>query len=450
LTPERPAPAPPAAGEGSAAIARGHRERLFPNVALYYKEPVALERAKGMYAWDVEGRQYLDFFGGILTVGVGHCNDHVVDAVAEQARTLGHTSSLYPNARTVALAQRLSDRTTVGADAQGRPPKAFFTNSGTEADETAVLTARLFTGNTEVIALRHGYSGRSALAMSLTGQAPWRHWGEGLPGVRHALSAYCYRCPLGLTYPSCNVRCARDLDDLIRTTTSGRVACVVAEPIQGVGGIITPPREFFEIVAGIVRRYGGLFVSDEVQTGFGRTGTHWTGIEHWGVRPEITTLAKTIANGLPMAATVARADVADAFSGLTISTFGGNPLSVAAAHATLDELERIDAPARVAALGARFREGLEALQRRHPAIGEVRGLGLMQGLELVQDPSSREPAPALVAALFEATKERGLLVGKGGLYGNVIRLSPPMIVEPAEIDRALAVLDESFTAITRG
>ncbi|MGH7726004.1 MAG: aspartate aminotransferase family protein [Candidatus Eiseniibacteriota bacterium] len=432
----------------SADIVRRHRERLFPNISNYYQQPIALERAKGMRVWDVEGREYLDFFGGILTISVGHCNDHVVGAIAEQAKTLGHTSTLYPNERIVSLAERLGDLTPVGADPKGRPPKVFLTNSGTEADETAVLTARLFTGHTEVVALRHGYSGRSALAMSLTGQAPWRHWGEGVPGIKHAVNAYCYRCPFGLTYPSCGVKCGKDLEDMIRTTTSGRIAGLIAEPIQGVGGFITPPKEFFEIVVGIARKYGGLFICDEVQSGFGRTGTYWNGIEHWGVKPEIMTFAKGIANGMPVGATVARADVADAFAGLTISTFGGNPVSDAAAHATIDELERIDAPRRAAEMGARFRAGLEALQRKYPRIGDVRGLGLMQGLELVKDPTSREPDPELTGKLFEATRERGLLIGKGGLYGNVIRLSPPLIVEAAEVDHALAVLDASFAAIT--
>jgi len=343
----------------------------------------------------------------------------------------------------------LGDLTPIGPDAKGRPPKVFLTNSGTEADETAVLTARLFTGHTEVIALRHGYSGRSALAMTLTAQAPWRHWGEGVPGIKHAVNAYCYRCPFGLTYPSCEVKCAQDMDAMIQTTTNGKIAALIAEPIQGVGGFITPPKEFFPMVAETVRRYGGLFICDEVQTGFGRTGTHWNGIEHWGVKPEIMTFAKGIANGMPMGATVARADVAGAFTGLTISTFGGNPVSDAASHATLDEMERIDAPGRAARLGARFRAGLDALMAKYPVIGDVRGMGLMQGIELVKDRKTKEPAPDVAVRLFEATRERGLLIGKGGLLNNVIRLSPPLIVEESEIDEALATLDQALAAATQ-
>ena len=433
----------------SADIVKRHKARLFPNVSNYYAQPIALDHAKGMHAWDADGNKYLDFFGGILTVSVGHCNDHVVSAIAEQAMTLGHTSTLYPNERMVSLAERIGDMTPIANDANGRPSKVFFTNSGTEADETAVLTARLFTGHTEVIALRHGYSGRSALAMTLTAQSPWRHWGEGVPGVKHTVNAYCYRCPFGLTYPSCEVKCAQDLEAMIQTTTNGKIAALIAEPIQGVGGFITPPKEFFPIVVETVRRYGGVFICDEVQTGFGRTGTHWNGIEHWGVTPEIMTFAKGIANGMPMGATVARADVADAFSGLTISTFGGNPVSDAASHATIDEMERIDAPARAARLGARFRKGLEALQGKYQAIGDVRGMGLMQGVELVKDRKTKEPDAALTVRLFEATRERGLLIGKGGLLNNVLRLSPPLVVEESEVDDALGILDQAFAAATK-
>lgn len=432
----------------AAEVRSKQRELLFPNVANYYREPLVLERGEGWQVWDAEGRSYLDFFGGILTLAVGHCHPRVVGAIAEQAARLGHTSTLYQNEATVTLAERLGSHTPIERPG-GRAPKVFFTNSGTEADETAVVTARLFTGSQEVLALRHGYSGRSALAMSLTGHAPWRHFGEGVPGVKHTVAGYCYRCPFGLTYPSCELRCAKDAEDVIRTSTQGRVAALVAEPIQGVGGVITPPKEFFPILVEIVRRYGGIFVCDEVQTGFGRTGGHWCGIEHWGVTPEVITFAKAVASGLPMGVTVARADVADSFRGLTISTFGGNPISAAASHATLDVLEEENAPARAARLGARFRAGLDALAERHTLLGEVRGLGLMLGLELVKDRRTKEPAPEATNALLEATRERGLLIGKGGLYGNVIRLAPPLVIGEREVDDALEILDGALGDVVR-
>jgi 4-aminobutyrate aminotransferase len=430
-------------GLSSDEVRAKQKKHLFANVITYYSRPLVLERAEGMYVWDAEGTKYLDFFGGILTVSVGHCHPKVVGAIAEQASRLGHTSTLYQNEGMVALAERLGNKTPIERP-QGQPPKVFFTNSGTEADETALVTARHFTGNTEIMALRYGYSGRSAVAMTLTAHSAWRHWGEGVPGIKHTVQAYCYRCPFGLTYPNCQVKCATDLEEKIRTETPGRIAAILAEPVQGVGGVITPPKEYFPILADITRRYGGVFISDEVQTGFGRTGKFWNGIEHWGVKPEIMTYAKGAANGMPIGITMARADVADAFTGLTISTFGGNPLAVAAAGATLDVMEEENVPERVERLGTRFRAGLEALAEKHPVIGEVRGLGLMQGVELVKDRTTKEPAPQAAGALLEATKDEGLLIGKGGLYGNVIRLAPPMTVSERQIDDGLELIDKGL------
>ncbi len=426
-------------------IAAEHRTHLFPNVANYYKEPLPLASGKGMHVKDVDGREFLDFFGGILTVSVGHCREEVTNAVAEQVRTLGHVSTLYPTEGIVDLAKKIAGKTPV-EHKDGRPPKVFLTNSGTEADETAVLTARLFTKEDTIIALRHGYSGRSQLAMTLTAHGPWRH-GPAAGNILHTVNGYCYRCPFGLEYPSCEVKCAQDLESKIQTETQGRVAALLAEPIQGVGGFITPPKEFFEVLVGITRKYGGIFICDEVQTGWGRTGDKWCGIEHWGVVPEIMTFAKGIANGFPMGATVARADVADAFSGLTISTFGGNPVANAASMATIGVMEKDNLPENAAKVGAHLRAGLEALQKKYPVIGDVRGLGLMQALEFVKDPKTKEPAPELVGRFFEETKARGLLIGKGGLFGNVIRISPPMIVTRAQVDDALRIFDESLAVL---
>jgi alanine-glyoxylate transaminase / (R)-3-amino-2-methylpropionate-pyruvate transaminase len=425
----------------SAEVREKHKEFLFPSVTNYYKEPVVLESGKGMYLKDAEGKSYLDFFGGILTVSVGHANEKVNAAVKAQIDRLGHVSTLYPTLPIVELAETLARITP------GRLKKSTFTGSGTEADETAVVLAQVYTGRLEIIALRHGYSGRSILAQSLTAQATWRAVPTQVAGIKHAPSPYCYRCPLKLTYPSCGVACAKDLEELIRTTTTGQIAGFLAEPIQGVGGFVTPPKEYFEIAVGIVRKYGGVFICDEVQTGFGRTGTHWYGITHWNVEPEIMTMAKGVANGMPMGVTIATPEVADSFKALTISTFGGNPVSSAAANATIAFLEEIDAPKRAAEMGGRLRAGLDGLKRKYArTIGDVRGMGLMQGLELVADETvqDRTPAPEKAVRLFEETKKRGLLIGKGGLYGNVIRISPPLIVSAAEVDDALRILDESL------
>jgi 4-aminobutyrate aminotransferase len=261
------------------------------------------------------------------------------------------------------------------------------------------------------------------------------------------MNPYCYRCPLKLTYPQCGIACAEDIEDLIKTTTSGRVAAFLAEPIQGVGGFVTAPPEYFQIAVSIVRKYGGLFICDEVQTGFGRTGKYWFGIQHWGVEPEIMTMAKGVANGSPMGVTIALPEVADKLQGLTISTFGGNPVSCAAALATIQVMEEEASPAHVEEVGAHLRRGLEALQDKYPLIGDVRGLGLMQGVELVRDRQSKEPATKEIAHLFEATRQRGLLIGKGGLYGNTLRITPPLIASQDDVDRALEILDYAFAEV---
>ncbi len=432
------------ANRSSAEIKKEHDQYLFPSVINYYKEPIALESGKGCYVTDADGNEYLDFFGGILTVSIGHADDRVNKAVIAQMNRIGHISTLYPNIQMVELAKRLARITP------GKLQKCFFTTSGTEADETAVMIAQAFTGSSEVIALRHGYSGRSLLAQSLTAHAAWRGTQTQVAAVKHAINPYCYRCPLGLKYPDCEIKCALDIEELIQTTTYGNVAAFLAEPIQGVGGFIVPPKEYFKIAVEIIRKYGGIFICDEVQTGFGRTGTKMFGIEHFGVDPEIMTMAKGIANGLPLGATIATGEVADAFKKLTISTFGGNPISCAAANATLEIIEKDDLPRHSEATGKRLRKGLQELAEKHPKlIGDVRGMGLMQAIELVVDEQAgdRTPNPAATVALFEETKKRGLLIGKGGLHGNVIRISPPMTVSETQVKDAIGILDESFAAL---
>jgi alanine-glyoxylate transaminase / (R)-3-amino-2-methylpropionate-pyruvate transaminase len=312
-----------------------------------------------------------------------------------------------------------------------------------------VLLARIYTGRQEIVALRHGYSGRSAIGMALTAHSTWRLGATQAPGITHALNPYCYRCPLKLKYPSCGVACAQDVEDVIKTTTSGQIAGFLAEPIQGVGGFITPPNEYFKIVYDIVKHYGGLFISDEVQTAFGRTGDYWFGIEHAGVEPDVITMAKGIANGFPLSNTITRAEIAESMvaAGLSLSTFGGNPVACAASLATLEVIEQEAGPAHSALMGKMLRAGLEKLQEKYPLIGDVRGKGLMQGLELVKDRDSKEPATEAIKQLFEASRERGLLIGKGGLYGNVVRIAPPLTAQEDDIAQALEILDRSFASI---
>lgn len=423
-------------------IVRKHKEYIFSCVSTYYRNPLVVDHAKGQHVWDLEGRQYLDFLGGIVTISVGHSNEKVTHKIKAQIDRVQHTSTLFPTEAMVALAERMAQI------APGQLKKCFFTNSGTEANEVAVLTARMYTGNYEMLALRHGYSGHSHLAKSLTGLHSWRKAGVIPYGIIHAPGPYCYRCPYGLTYPSCELHCARDIEEVIRTSTSGQIGGMLAETIQGLGGVVTPPPGYFKIVANIVRNYGGLFISDEVQAGFGRTGEKWFGIEHWEVEPDIMTLAKGMANGVPIGCTITRSEIADAFEGLTISTFGGNPVTCVAAKATIDLIEEEKLMDNAESTGNHFRRGLEALKDKHSMIGDVRGMGLMQGIELVKDRTTKEPAPALTNQVLERTRINGLLVGKGGLYANVIRMSPPLNISKADVDLAIAVLDKSLAEAT--
>jgi len=425
----------------SEEIVRKHKEYLWPAVTNYYQKPLVADRGQMQYIWDLEGRKYLDFFGGILTVSVGHTNPKITSKIKAQVDRLQHTSTLYPNEAIVALAEKLAQITP------GKLQKTFFSNSGTEADEAAILLARMATGCYDVVALRHAYSGSSQLAKAVTAQAPWRKAGIISVGIAHAINPYCYRCPLGLKYPDCGVACANDVENLIQTGTSGQIAAFIAEPIQGVGGFITPPPEYFKIVFKIVKRYGGLFIADEVQTGFGRTGKKWFGIEQWEVVPDMITCAKGMANGVPVGATITTSEIADSFQGLTISTFGGNPVTAVAARATIEVIEEERLLENAHTVGNYFRGKLEEVKAKYPVIGDVRGMGLMQALELVKNRETKEPAPEQTVQLMERARDNGLLIGKGGLYGNVIRLSPPLNISKADTDEAIRLLDKSLAEV---
>jgi len=282
----------------------------------------------------------------------------------------------------------------------------------------------------------------------VTGQAAWKVGPPVQAGITFAHNAYCYRCPFGLKYPDCEVRCAQDVGELIRTTTTGQIAGMIAEPIQGVGGFITPPKEYFKIVSKIVREYGGVFISDEVQTGWGRTGDRWWGIDQWDVTPDIVTSAKGLANGFPIGLTAARPEVADSVKKLTISTFGGGPIPTTAAKAVIDLIEEENLAGNAAKVGAHLRASLEQLKEKYPLIGDVRGMGLMQAIELVQDRVSKTPATAETVRLMEAARENRLLIGRGGLNGNVIRISPPLNIGIADVDVFIRTLDASLAQVS--
>ena len=424
-----------AAGATSAEIVHGQREYLLPSMLHMYSEPLSLVEGKGVRVKDAEGREYLDLFAGILTTSVGHCNPRVNDAVNTQMNRLGHVSTLYSTGMQVEAAKRIAEISP------GELRRTFFSNSGTEAIETALMMACLATGQNEIIGLRVGYHGRSFMATSVTAHSGWRPLSTPIAGIKHAKSPNAYRCPYKQPCDdTCVDKFVDDLEEVIVTSTNGRPAAFIAETIQGVAGYVVPPPTYFEKAAEVIHSYGGLLIIDEVQAGFGRCGKHWFGIDHWGVEPDIMVMAKGIANGAPVGATVTTDEIAHAWKGKTISTFGGNPVSMAALYATQDELKACDAPANAEARGAELRAGLEAIQGRHPWVGDVRGMGLMQAMEIVKDPMTKEPDNDRTAAFLQATRDEGLLIGVGGLNGTVVRIGPALNISSEDIAEGLAKL----------
>jgi 4-aminobutyrate aminotransferase len=428
-------------GDGEALLER-HRKVLPSWLALYYQQPIELVRGEGPKVWDSSGKEYLDFFGGIVTTISGHVVPKLVEALTEQANRIAHTSTVYLIRPMVELAERLTGLAPVDP-----PVKAFFVGSGTEAVEAALLFATSWRRSNEVIALRNSYHGRSFGAVGITGNKGWSATSFSPLNVTYALAPYCYRCPLGLTYPDCGVACAEDLRNVIETTTTGEPAAMIAEPIQGVGGFVTPPPEYFQIVKRILDEFGIPFIADEVQTGFGRTGENFWGIESYNVKADAIVCAKGLGNGMAIGAVIGREDMVDSLRANSISTFGGNPLASTYALNNLEFIEENDLQSNAFRVGKFLYEGLKELEDRYEVVGEVRGKGLMLGVELVKDKESKEPNPDGAARAMEEARERGLLVGKGGLYGNVLRLSPPLVIDEADAQRAVETLEEAFRSV---
>ena len=419
------------------------RQYLSPGLITYYADPLMVVEGKMQYVWDETGKRYLDAFAGIVTVSVGHCHPSVVEKVRQQNETLQHTTTIYLHPTIGRFAEKLAGKMPATPD--GTPlDKTYFTNSGSEANELAILAAREHTGRHDIIALRNGYHGGTGVTMGLTAHGTWRFPSNHGPqaGIHHTHPGYCYRCPYGLTYPSCDMKCARDIKSVIEYETSGEIAGFIGEPIQGVGGAVVPPPEFFPIVYDIVREHGGLCIADEVQGGFGRTGSHYWSHQNFNVQPDAITMAKGIGNGAPLAAMTTTGDIsANLANRIHFNTYGGNPVSVTQGLATLEVIDEEDIQQNAADVGAYLKQALLDLQDKHPLIGEVRGLGLMLGVELVADRQTKEPAKAACAQVVERAKAMGLLLGKGGLHGNTIRLKPPMCVTRDDADFIVAVLD---------
>jgi 4-aminobutyrate aminotransferase len=418
-----------------------HRRVLPSWLALYYEEPLELVAGKGCVVTDASGRDYLDFFGGIVTTITGHAVPEVVEAIREQAGRILHTSTLYLIRPMVELAERIADLSTI-PDA-----KVFFVGSGTEANEAALLFCCAARRSNQVLALRNSYHGRSFTAMSVTGNRSWSASSLSPLQVSYLHNGDRQRGPFAdLGDDELNAACAADLREVIATTTAGDVACLIAEPIQGVGGLVVPPDGFFGSLKRVLDEYGILFVSDEVQTGWGRTGDHFWGFQAHGVTPDLLTFAKGVGNGMAIAGVVGRAELVDSLQASSISTFGGNPLATTAALANLEYLLSHDLQANAKAVGSFLLQGLRQLKERSAIVRDVRGKGLMIGVELVE-PGTGAPSQRAAGLALEETRSRGLLIGKGGLSGNVLRITPPLSVSRPQAEEALEVLGDALEAV---
>ena len=434
----------PYTGPAKDEILSLRNEYLNPGILRYYKDPVCIVEGHMQYLWDEQGKRYLDGIAGIVSVSVGHCHPKITERVREQVGKLVHTTTIYLHPTIAVYARELARRMPDGSDLK----VSYFTSSGSEANDLAILMARLHTGRHEIVTLRNAYHGGSQSTLALTAVGTWKYPVASPIGVKHIPHGYCYRCPFGLTYPSCDLKCAHSAEDVIRHETPGEIACFIAEPIQGVGGTVTPPPDYFKVVYDIVRRYGGLCVSDEVQTGFGRTGQRYWGFQTYGVVPDMVTMAKGIGNGAPLGACTTKPDIAQHMKQrLHFNTFGGNPVSVLQGLTTLEIIDEENIQQRARDIGAYLKDKLLALYDKHELIGEVRGMGLMLGVELVNDRTTKEPAAAQTADAVERAKDRGLLLGKGGLYGNVIRIKPPMCITKDDCDFLADCLDACLTEI---
>jgi 4-aminobutyrate aminotransferase len=422
-------------------LRKRHAAALPEWIALYYERPMELVRGEGFRVWDSEGNEYLDFFGGIVTTISGHAVPEIVEAVQEQATKIFHSSTLYLIENQVKLAEKLIELAPISGD-----KKVFFTVSGTEANEAALLFATTYRGSSEVIALRSSYHGRSFATMGITGQSSWRPTARSPLDVQYVANPYQYRCSFCRNEGRCNLLCADDLHAVIETQTTGHVAAFIAEPIQGVGGFIEAPPGYFERVKEILDKTGVLLISDEVQTAFGRTGSHFWGIEAFDAEPDLVTMAKGLGNGLSIGAVMGRAEIIDSISpNLHVSTFGGNHLSSAGALANLNYILENDLQRNADDVGGYQKDRLLKMAEKHPVIGEVRGRGLMLGMEMVG--SDGEPDPQAAVGFMQVCRERGVLVGKGGINANAIRVSPPLTVTREAAEEAANVFEEALAEI---
>ncbi|WP_414660513.1 aspartate aminotransferase family protein [Horticoccus sp. 23ND18S-11] len=432
----------PYTGPSAEQVLALRKQYLNPGLFLYYKKPIMIVEGKMQYVWDETGKRYLDGLGGIVTVSVGHCHPHVLAAMTEQSKTLQHSTTIYLQPRIAEYAEKLASKMP------GDLKVCYFVNSGSEANDLALMMARLYTGNYDLIALRNAYHGGNASGMGVTAHSNWKFNVPHSFGVHHAVAPYPYRGHFGYDDPEAGRKYADDVKNLIDYATPGKVAGFIAESIQGVGGFVEFPQGYLKHAYEHVRAAGGVCIADEVQTGFGRTGTHFWGFETQGVIPDIVTMAKGIGNGAPLAAVVTTAKIAAVMTQkVHFNTFGGNPIVSAIGKAVLEVIEKENLQANALKIGDYILAGLEKLKARHKVIGDVRGKGLMLGIEFVKDRTTKQPGKEECAQAVENARELGLLLGKGGLWGQTIRFAPPMCITQADADFILAVLDGAIGAV---
>lgn len=427
------------------AIAQIRKKHFLKTATHYYEVPLQLVRARGSYVYDEEGREYLDGIGGIVCISAGHNHPRIKEKLRSMLDNdeIQHTSMIYFNGHVANLALALLEKAPPAID------RVSFCNSGSEANELALMAARQESGESYVINLRHSYHGGTAGVLANCGLSTWRFRAQPASHVASAAEPYCYRCPFNQKPDSCALECAKNVEATIQTCTNGKIAALIAEPVMGVGGFISPPKEYFHLLVSIAHNYGGKYISDEVQTGVGRAGGEFFLSQELGIDADMITMAKGLGNGAPIGAVLMKSSCADAFSDkFYFNTFGGDPYQAAQALATIEIIDDEHLIERARSMGAYLREGLEELQKRHLLIGDVRGRGLLLGLELVSDRNSKAYARAETLKLLEQCRKRGLLLGKGGYYGNVIRIAPPLSIDRAQCERIIQVLDESLGVIT--
>src|SRR3954469_14125641 len=429
-------------GPSADEVLRLRTQFLNPGIFIYYKKPIMLVEGRMQYVWDEHGRRYLDALGGIVTVSVGHCHPDVVEAARKQNEILQHSTTIYLHPNLAEYAEKLASKMP------GDLKVCYFVNSGSEANDLALLMARAYTGNYDMIALRNSYHGGNVSGMGLTAHSTWKFNVPHSFGVHHAAVPDPYRGPYGRNDPDAGKKYAADVKQLIDFASPGQVAGFIAESIQGVGGVLVFPDGYLKHVYEHVRSAGGVCIADEVQAGFGRTGTHFWGFETQGVIPDIVTMAKGIGNGAPLAAVVTTPKIAAMLTQkVHFNTFGGNPVVSAIGKAVLEVIEQENLQANSLQLGEYILAGLEKLKEKYPVIGDVRGRGLMLGIEFVKDRATKEPGKEACAQVVENARELGLLLGKGGLWGQTIRFAPPMCITQADSDFLLGVLDEAIGAL---